>query len=434
MTEPSIWSIIPFVALLLAMALLPFIHRHHWENHYPKIAIGLGSITTLYYVFALHNPARMGITAIDYLGFIALIGALYIIAGGIHINLTGRGTPALNTGLLAIGAVLANFIGTTGASMLLIRPFLKINKDRVSPYHVVFFIFIVSNIGGALTPIGDPPLFLGYLKGVPFFWLATSPPVVYAWLLAIAVLLGVFFAIDRRNDRSQNRTAAPAPVGKLELTGATNFIWLAVIIGLVLAQKADWLHSGGHGHAVTVGIAGAMLAVAAVAYRWSNRTALQQNEFTFGPLREVAFLFAGIFATMVPALDLLEKHAGDIGITTVPQFYWGTGLLSSVLDNAPTYLNFLTAAFGLHHLTPDVPADMTRMLTEPALARYLVAISISAVFFGAVTYIGNGPNFMVKSIAESSGVRCPSFFGYVGKYAIPILGPILILVAWLFLG
>jgi len=174
--------------------------------------------------------------------------------------------------------------------------------------------------------------------------------------------------------------------------------------------------------------------VAAVAYRWSNRTALQQNEFTFGPLREVAFLFAGIFATMVPALDLLEKHAGDIGITTVPQFYWGTGLLSSVLDNAPTYLNFLTAAFGLHHLTPDVPADMTRMLTEPALARYLVAISISAVFFGAVTYIGNGPNFMVKSIAESSGVRCPSFFGYVGKYAIPILGPILILVAWLFLG
>ena len=434
MTEPAIWSIIPFVALLLAMALLPFIHRHHWENHYPKIAIGLGSTTTLYYVFALHNPARIGITAIDYLGFIALIGALYIIAGGIHINLTGRGTPFLNTGLLAIGAVLANFIGTTGASMLLIRPFLKINKDRVSPYHVVFFIFIVSNIGGALTPIGDPPLFLGYLKGVPFFWLATSPPVVYAWLLAIAILLGVFFIIDRRNYLSQNRAAAPAPMGKLELTGATNFIWLAVIIGLVLAQKADWLQTGGHGHAVTVGIAGAMLAVAAVAYRWSNRSALQQNEFTFAPLREVAFLFAGIFATMVPALDLLEKHAGDIGIKTVPQFYWGTGLLSSVLDNAPTYLNFLTAAFGLHHLTPDVPADMARMLTEPALAQYLVAISISAVFFGAVTYIGNGPNFMVKSIAESSGVRCPSFFGYVGKYAVPILGPILILVAWLFLG
>ena len=433
MTEPAIWSVTPFVTLLLAMALLPFIHRHHWENHYPKIAIGLGSITTLYYVFALHNPARMGITAIDYLGFIALIGALYIIAGGIHINLTGRGTPALNTGLLATGAVLANFIGTTGASMLLIRPFLKINKDRVSPYHVVFFIFIVSNIGGALTPIGDPPLFLGYLKGVPFFWLATSPPVVDAWLLAIAVLLGVFFIIDRRNYQSQNRAAAPAPVGKLELTGTTNFIWLAVIIGLVLAQKADWFQTGGHGHAVTVGIAGAMLAVAAVAYRWSNRTALQQNEFTFAPLREVAFLFAGIFATMVPALDLLEKHAGDIGIKTVPHFYWGTGLLSSVLDNAPTYLNFLTAAFGLHHLTPDVPADMARMLTEPALARYLIAISISAVFFGAVTYIGNGPNFMVKTIAESSGVRCPSFFGYVGKYAVPILLPVLILVAWLFL-
>jgi len=415
------------------MALLPFIHRHHWENHYPKIAIGLGSLTTFYYIFVLHNPERMVVTAIDYLGFIALIGALYIIAGGIHINLTGRATPALNVSLLAIGAVLANFIGTTGASMLLIRPFLKINKDRVGPYHVVFFIFIVSNIGGALTPIGDPPLFLGYLKGVPFFWLVTSPPVVLAWLLAIGILLGVFFIIDLRKDRLQNRAVVPAPSPRVELTGAPNFFWLAAIIGLVLAQKVNWLHSGGHGHAVTVGIAGAMLAVAAVAHRCSSPTILRQNDFTFAPLREVAFLFAGIFATMVPALDLLEKHAGAIGITTVPQFYWGTGLLSSVLDNAPTYLNFLTVAFGLHQLTPDAPADMARMLSEPALARYLIAISISAVFFGAVTYIGNGPNFMVKSIAESSGVRCPSFFGYVGKYAVPILLPILILVAWLFL-
>jgi len=433
MTEPAIWSVTPFVVLLLAMALLPFIHRHHWENHYPKIAIGLGSLTTFYYIFVLHNPERMVVTAIDYLGFIALIGALYIIAGGIHINLTGRATPALNVSLLAIGAVLANFIGTTGASMLLIRPFLKINKDRVGPYHVVFFIFIVSNIGGALTPIGDPPLFLGYLKGVPFFWLVTSPPVVLAWLLAIGILLGVFFIIDLRKDRLQNRAVVPAPSPRVELTGAPNFFWLAAIIGLVLAQKVNWLHSGGHGHAVTVGIAGAMLAVAAVAHRCSSPTILRQNDFTFAPLREVAFLFAGIFATMVPALDLLEKHAGAIGITTVPQFYWGTGLLSSVLDNAPTYLNFLTVAFGLHQLTPDAPADMARMLSEPALARYLIAISISAVFFGAVTYIGNGPNFMVKSIAESSGVRCPSFFGYVGKYAVPILLPILILVAWLFL-
>ena len=433
MTEPAIWSVTPFVVLLLAMALLPFIHRHHWENHYPKIAIGLGSLTTFYYIFALHNPGRMGITAVDYLGFIALISALYIIAGGIHINLTGRATPALNVSLLTIGAVLANLIGTTGASMLLIRPFLKINKDRVGPYHVVFFIFIVSNIGGALTPIGDPPLFLGYLKGVPFFWLATSPPVVLAWLLAIGILLGLFFVMDRRQSRLQNRTPGPASARHLEVTGLPNFFWLTVIIGLVLAQKAKWLHSGGHGHAVTVGIAGTMLAVAAVAHRFANRTALQQNEFTFAPLREVAYLFAGIFATMVPALDLLEKHARAIGITTVHQFYWGTGLLSSMLDNAPTYLNFLTAAFGLQQLTPDAPADMARMLTEPALAQYLIAISISAVFFGAVTYIGNGPNFMVKSIAESSGVRCPSFFGYVGKYALPILLPILILVGWLFM-
>ena len=429
MTEPSVWLVTPFAVLLLAMALMPFIHRHHWENHYPKIAIGLGLITTLYYVGVLHNPGRMVTTAVDYLGFIALIGALYVVAGGIHINLTGRATPALNTGLLAIGAVLANFVGTTGASILLIRPFLRINQNRVAPYHVVFFIFIVSNTGGALTPIGDPPLFLGYLKGVPFFWLITTPQILSAWLLTVGLLLGLFFIIDRWHYRPE-----PAIPNRLELTGTPNFIWLAVIIGLVLAQKANWLQALGNEHAVMTLVAGAMLLVAAVAHRSANRAALQKNKFTFAPLREVAFLFAGIFATMVPALDLLEKHAGAIGITTIRQFYWGTGLLSSVLDNAPTYLNFLTAAFGLHHLTPDAPADMARMLSQPALAQYLIAISLGAVFFGAATYIGNGPNFMVKSIAESSGVKCPSFFGYVGKYALPILLPILALVGWLFLS
>ncbi len=429
MTEPSVWLVTPFAVLLLAMALMPFIHRHHWENHYPKIAIGLGLITTIYYVGILHNSDRMVQTAVDYLGFIALIGALYIVAGGIHINLTGHATPALNTGLLATGAVLANFVGTTGASILLIRPFLRINHNRVAPYHVVFFIFIVSNTGGALTPIGDPPLFLGYLKGVPFFWLITTPQILFAWLLTVGWLLGLFFVIDRRHYRPE-----PAIPTRLELTGAPNFIWLAVIIGLVLAQKTNWLHALGNEHTVMTLVAGAMFVVAVVAHRLANRAALQKNEFTFAPLWEVAFLFAGIFATMVPALDLLEKHASAIGIMTGRQFYWGTGMLSSVLDNAPTYLNFLTAAFGLHHLTPDAPADMARMLGEPALAQYLVAISLGAVFFGAATYIGNGPNFMVKSIAESSGVKCPSFFGYIGKYALPILLPILTLVGWLFLS
>jgi Na+/H+ antiporter NhaD/arsenite permease-like protein len=412
---------------------MPFIHRHWWEHNYQKVSIGLGLIVVLYYLGVLHNAPRMVTTAVEYAGFIALIGSLFVIAGGIHINMTGRSTPAANTGLLALGAILANLIGTTGASMLLIRPFLRINKYRVAPFQVVFFIFIVSNVGGALTPIGDPPLFLGYLKGVPFFWLLTKPNVVFAWLLCVGWLLALFYVLDTRNFRQHKAEVDQPTEDRIELEGTHNFIWLFVIIGLVLVQKADWLQTLGHEHVVTVTVAGLMVAVAALAYKFANRDALKENEFSFGPVKEVGFLFVGIFATMVPALDLLEKHAGDLGITTVRQFYWGSGALSSVLDNAPTYLNFLTAAFGLQHRSLEVPADVTHFLNHAGLAQYIVAVSLGAVFFGAMTYIGNGPNFMVKSIAESSGVKCPSFFGYVLKYSLPILLPIFAVVAWLFL-
>ncbi len=429
MLEPHPLMVMPFVALLLAMALMPFIHKHHWEKHYPKISIGLGLVTVAYYLFWLHNAPRMLTSAVEYAGFMALIGSLYVVAGGIHINMTGRATPTVNTGLLALGAVLANLIGTTGASMLLIRPFLRINKGRVAPFHVVFFIFIVSNIGGALTPIGDPPLFLGYLKGVPFFWLLTKPDVLLAWLLCVGSLLALFFVFDSRNKAG---TEPPAE-DRVEMEGTHNFLWLFAIIGLVLMQKADWLHGKLDENLVTTLVAVAMIGVACLSHKFASRDALAENEFSFGPVKEVGFLFAGIFVTMVPALDLLEKHAGELGIRTVMQFYWGSGALSSVLDNAPTYLNFLTAAFGLQHLSLETPQHVARMLAEPALARYIVAVSLGSVFFGAMTYIGNGPNFMVKSIAEAAGVKCPSFFGYVFKYSLPILIPLFALVGWLFL-
>jgi Na+/H+ antiporter NhaD/arsenite permease-like protein len=432
MIEPPVWLVTPFVTLLLAIALMPFIHKHHWEKHYPKVAIGLGLIPVVYYLFVLHNGPRMVTSMVEYVGFMALIGSLFVIAGGIHINMTGRSTPAVNTGLLALGAILANLIGTTGASMLLIRPFLRINKYRVAPFQVVLFIFIVSNTGGALTPIGDPPLFLGYLKGVPFFWLLTKPNVVLAWLLTVGVLLAIFFVMDTLNFRKHKAEVDQPAEDRVELEGTHNFLWLFVIIGLVLLQKADWLKSYDE-HLVTVGMAGLMVGVAALSYKFANKDALRENEFSFGPVKEVGFLFVGIFATMVPALDLLEKHAGDLGITTVRQFYWGSGALSSVLDNAPTYLNFLTAAFGLQHRSLEVPADVTYFLNHADLSQYIVAVSLGAVFFGAMTYIGNGPNFMVKSIAESSGVKCPSFFGYVVKYSLPILLPVFAVVAWLFL-
>jgi Na+/H+ antiporter NhaD/arsenite permease-like protein len=450
--EPHGWMITPFVLLLLAIALAPFINKHFWEKHYAKVAVGLGMIAAGYYVVLLHNAPRMLTSGIEYVGFMALVGSLFVIAGGIHINITGRSTPAVNTGLLALGALLANLIGTTGASMLLIRPFIRINRYRAAPYQIVFFIFIVSNIGGALTPIGDPPLFLGYLKGVPFFWLLTRPQVVLAWLLCVGVLLGLFFAIDTRSFRSHPAQAREVTKDRIELEGSHNFLWLFVVIALVLAQKADWLTGMGSWPVfsaiggwlgwtaqksaesfITVSVAALMACAAWLAHRFSSREALRENEFSFGPMREVAFLFVGIFATMVPALDLLEQHASSLGITTARQYFWGSGVLSSVLDNAPTYLSFLTAAFGLHHLSLENPLHVRAFLAEPAMGRYLVAVSLGSVFFGANTYIGNGPNFMVKSIAESAGVRCPSFFGYVARYSLPILIVLFAAVSFLIL-
>ncbi|MGD0016694.1 MAG: sodium:proton antiporter [Verrucomicrobiia bacterium] len=426
--EPHPFMVAPFAILLLAIAFMPFIHRHHWENHYPKVAIGLGLVTVLYYLVVLHNGPRMLDSMVEYAKFMALIGSLFVVAGGIHINMTGRSTPAVNTAMLAMGAILANFIGTTGASMVLIRPFLRINKYRIAPHHVVFFIFIVSNIGGVLTPIGDPPLFLGYLNGVPFFWLLKMPQVVLAWLICVGALLALFFVLDTRNFNRHNVAPAhePATVRHFEIKGARNFIWLVAIIGLVLLQKI----AGSWG---AVASAVLMIGVAIVAHRFGDRDARRENEFDFAPLREVGFLFAGVFATMVPALDLLERHAVSLGITTSRQFFWGSGLLSGLLDNVPTYLNFLTAAFGLQHLSLGNPSHMQTMLADPLLWKYIVAVSLGSVFFGACTYIGNGPNFMVKSIAESSGVKCPSFFGYIVRYTLPILIPLFALISWLFI-
>ncbi len=265
--------------------------------------------------------------------------------------------------------------------------------------------------------------------------------------------LALFFAIDSSNFRRHKTAPAKLTSDRIELAGSHNFLWLFVIIALVLAQKAEWLKGVEHWSAMaslgdalgwTAGrtaecfimllIALLMIGTASLSYRFANQGALKENRFSFAPLREVGFLFVGIFATMVPALDLLEKHAADIGITTVRQFYWGSGLLSAMLDNAPTYLNFLTAAFGLQGLSLENPAHVDLMLHGKAhAALYVIAVSLGSVFFGAVSYIGNGPNFMVKSIAESAGVKCPSFFGYVFKYALPILIPLLAIVSWLFL-
>ncbi|MEX1138597.1 MAG: sodium:proton antiporter [Bacteroidota bacterium] len=434
------WLIVPFVLLLGSIAVMPFIARHWWEHNYSKVSYGLGLLTVLYYILILDNTPRLLLTFHEYISFICLIGSLFVVAGGIHLDIRGKSAPYENIILLGAGALISNFLGTTGASMLLIRPYLRINKFRIKAYHIVFFIFIVSNVGGALTPIGDPPLFLGYLKGVPFFWVVTR--VWHIWALVTIALLAIFYIIDAREFRaiqSTMREEAKVP-DKPEFSGLHNVFYLAVILGAVFISHPVMVRE------ILMG------AAALASYYTTKRSVHERNEFNFVPIKEVAILFAGIFATMIPALDWLELNSQTLGIVSPAQYYWGTGILSSVLDNAPTYLNFLSAAFGLHGASVDNVSHMSAMLGlgSPAslgLAvplhegvqaitsdswRYIQAISVAAVFFGACTYIGNGPNFMVKSIAEHAKVEVPSFFGYAVKFALPILIPLYAIVWLLF--
>ncbi|MDD5711557.1 MAG: sodium:proton antiporter [Smithellaceae bacterium] len=431
---------LPFVLLLLAIALMPFINASWWGKNYPWVALALGAVSVCYYLFFLRNGCRIADTATEYISFIALIGSLFVVSGGIHIRIKGRSTPVANVMLLAIGAALSNLLGTTGASMILIRPFIRMNKYRISGYHIVFFIFAVSNIGGLLTPIGDPPLFLGYLKGIPFFWVIGKVWVI--WLFALALVLSVFYLMDRhyyKKVASELEREIEAQGEKALVEGIHNVIFLAIIIGAVFLKEPlrEII----------------MIGAATASYFSTDRSIHDGNDFNFLPIKEVAILFAGIFATMVPALDWLELNAGMLGITAPAQFYWGSGMLSSFLDNAPTYLNFLTAAFGLHGLSIDDPMHMRAMLgtlppgeishlhfistnvTKPIAAdswRYIQAISVGSVLFGAMTYIGNGPNFMVKAIAEHSQVKMPTFLGYMVKYSLPVLVPVYALIWYLF--
>ena len=481
--KPPVWLVIPFVVLLLMIATGPLFYPHFWHHHYPKVAIGLGAVVAAFYFAFLRGDGQIVPTPVlhaaeEYFSFIALLGALFVASGTILIKTDFPGTPKNNAILLFAGAVLSNFIGTTGASMLLIRPFMRLNAGRLQPYHIIFFIFIVSNVGGALTPIGDPPLFLGFLRGVPFFWTVTH--IWYIWLPTILAILAVFWVFDARNkDESIRETAedagrdvepgevpgarvVPEAQGiedvsevhgdelevdlggrgttnpkQLEIEGKTGFLWLAVVIASVFLDPNifSWvpdLHEIAH---VPFGIREViMFGVCVLAFKTANPAALKGNDFNFEPIKEVGYLFIGIFLTMQPALTLIGEwasaNADSIGVTT---FYFGTGILSGVLDNAPTYVSFLSAAMGKFGADVNVPAmvsDFANGTTLPAETFYLQAISVAAVFFGALTYIGNGPNFMVKAIAESSGAQTPSFVAYIVKYSLPILIPIYVVV-WL---
>lgn len=463
------WMMLPFAVLLAMIALGPLACPNWWHKHYPKVACALAVITLTYYFLGLHASARVWHTAHEYVSFIMLIGSLYVVAGGIHINVKGEATPFANVVFLFIGAVLANILGTTGASMLLIRPWLRMNKYRVTAHHVVFFIFIVSNVGGCLTPIGDPPLFLGYLMGIPFWWVGEH--CYPMWLVAMGMLLVMFFAVDHRNYLRAPKTVRAEQTGHEEqwrLEGLGNIGFLGLILGSVFINNPPFLREG-------------LMAVAAIgSYFTTSKPVHEANHFNFHPIQEVAILFIGIFATMLPALDWLAANAQGVQNLTATMLFWGSGMLSSALDNAPTYLCFLKALSAnvvspdvvtqVQHLIQTHGADLAQvsgdhaeqirrtflalqkyhaaelasgkigtdeiatacLLGDPAGNRGLVAISIGAVFFGANTYIGNGPNFMVKAIADHQKVHTPGFLRYIFSYSMPFMLPVLLVVWWIF--
>ncbi|MEN9780072.1 MAG: hypothetical protein RL087_1113 [Pseudomonadota bacterium] len=418
-----LWGV-PFAGILLSIALMPLLAPTVWHHHYGKIAAGWALAFLLPFA-ALFGAAAAGSALVhalvaEYIPFVILLTALFTVAGGIHIKGNLHGSPGLNTAILAIGAVLASFMGTTGASMLLIRPLIRANDNRQHKAHViVFFIFIVSNAGGSLTPLGDPPLFLGFLKGVDFFW--TVKTIFPETLFLVFSLLAIFYALDwwYYHKREEVMPVDPTPDTRaIGFDGAANFALLGCIVGLVL-MSGMWKSPVSFEIAGTpVGLPGlvrdiGLIAVTLVSLKITASSVHEANQFSWAPMAEVAKLFAGIFLTIIPVIAMLKAGVDGpfgavVAAVTRPDgspdpaaYFWATGALSSFLDNAPTYLVFFNTAGG------DPQVLMT------TLAPTLAAISAGAVFMGANTYIGNAPNLMVKAIAEDRGVKMPSFFGYM---------------------
>jgi Na+/H+ antiporter NhaD/arsenite permease-like protein len=409
MAAPPLYAVLPFAAMLLAIAVCPLWVPHWWEPHRHKLLASAVLGLPVLALYGVRHPAALAHTAGDYVSFIVLLAGLYVVSGGILLRGDLVATPAVNTGFLTLGAALASLVGTTGASMLTIRALLQTNSERTRVRHtVVFFIFLVSNIGGMLTPLGDPPLFLGYLAGVPFTWTLRLWP---HWALMVTALLAAYFVYDSVQFSREPLAAIRrdrARVEPLRVDGLLNVAWIAGVVLAVAFLHAPWRE-------------GAIIALAALSIRTTPSAIRRANGFSAGPMVEVAVLFAGIFLTMIPALELLRLRGGEIGVRDPWQFFWASGLLSSFLDNAPTYLTFLALAQGLR-----LPAEVVGVP-----ASILAAISVGSVAMGATSYIGNAPNFMIKAIAEDAKVTMPSFFGYM-VYSGAILTPLFVIVTLVF--
>ncbi len=438
---PTLWSIIPFAGLLLSIAVLPLISatEHWWESNKHRLVVSslFAAVTLAYYLLAYGSSKVVSVlehaVLAEYIPFIVLLFALYVISGGISLKGDLAAHPSTNTAFLAVGALLASFIGTTGASMLLIRPLLQTNSERKRVKHtVIFFIFLVSNVGGCLLPIGDPPLFLGYLKGVPFLWTFALWP---QWLTMCLVLLAVYFVWDwiaYHKEEAKDILRDETERTKLRLDGKMNLLWLVgVVLCVALVKPGESFLGTGFvpfpfmRELLMLGLVGLSLTL-------TRKQIRADNEFNYHAILEVAALFIGIFVCMQAPIEILKESGESIGayLNSPFRMFWATGTLSSFLDNAPTYVVFFETASTM---TPEGAEGVVKLAGGGAiLERMLVGISLGAVFMGAMTYIGNGPNFMVKSIAEQSGIRMPSFFGYM-VYTIAILVPLFLVVTIIFL-
>jgi Na+/H+ antiporter NhaD/arsenite permease-like protein len=437
-----LWSCIPFACMLLSIALFPLIAPNFWHHHFGKISafwaasLGIPFLMTFKGI-ALHEILH--IILADYVPFIILLWALYTVSGGILLRGSLRGTPLVNTIILIIGTILASWMGTTGAAMLLIRPFLRANNYRKNrTFMVVFFIFLVANVGGSLTPLGDPPLFLGFLHGVTFFWTFNIMPHM---LLTVGILLVIYFFLDLYHYKKEGVTVPENEAKEpLKLEGMHNFLFLAGVVGAVLMSGMVDL-----GEINTLGIHRAaqdwvrdvlLIIMGILSLVTTSKILREDNDFTWFPIVEVAYLFIGIFITMIPCLLILKAGAkGELAflISAVKEplhYFWITGTLSSFLDNAPTYLTFFNTAIGSFYSGMTEAQAVPLLMTENAI--YLKAISAGAVFFGACSYIGNAPNFMVRSISEEAGTPMPSFFGYILKYSLLFLVPVFVVVTFIF--
>ena len=440
--RPPTWSVLPFAAYLLVIAVVPLFLPHFWEKNRNKLVVALlAAAPAAAYLLTSHGGHLLMDSLKEYVAFIVLLAALFVISGGVYLKGSLAGTPNINTLFLAVGAILASFIGTTGASMLLIRPMLRANEKRVKKTHlVIFFIFIVSNGGGMLTPLGDPPLFLGFLRGVPFLWtLQLWAP----WALVNGLLLVIFNFLDQAVFNKEERERPGSQLEEvqkvaepLRIHGGLNFLWLLGVIAINSGVGYFGKKNGWGDDLQKLLIVAGMAAMAGLSVATTSKEIRASNKFTWGPIIEVAVIFLGIFVTMVPATLLLEElgKSGAIRMTHAWEFFWGSGALSSFLDNAPTYITFASLACGVVGgqvgQTID-PSNLDQLLHYPQGVLFLKAVSCGSVFMGANTYIGNGPNFMVKAIAEENQVKMPSFFGYMA-WSLAVLIPLFVGVTLLF--